>query len=121
LPGLPPSSTGARAEQPCNPLTPAAYRPGFFLAIDNNQGKEKAMKTHLEELLAAGQDIIGQLEDAKESPGIPSMRLRSVLESAASCGDQRLPIRVSFLAPVASRASLGIHAVLCCQEIRQPK
>jgi hypothetical protein len=24
-------------------LTPAAYRPGFFLAIDNNQGKEKAM------------------------------------------------------------------------------
>jgi hypothetical protein len=41
LPGLPPSSTGARAEQPCNPLTPAAYRPGFFLAIDNNQGKEK--------------------------------------------------------------------------------
>jgi len=24
-------------------LTPASYRPGFFLAIDNNQGKEKAM------------------------------------------------------------------------------
>jgi len=43
LPGLPPSSTGARAERPCNPLTPASYRPGLFLAIDNNQGKEKAM------------------------------------------------------------------------------
>jgi hypothetical protein len=24
-------------------LTPASYRPGVFLAIDNNQGKEKAM------------------------------------------------------------------------------
>ena len=43
LPGLPPSSTGARAERPCNPLTPASYRPGLFLAIDNNQGKEKSM------------------------------------------------------------------------------
>jgi hypothetical protein len=30
-------------------LTPASYRPGFFLAIDNNHGKEKAMKTHLTE------------------------------------------------------------------------
>jgi len=26
-------------------LTPAAYRPGFFLAIDNNHGKEKVMPT----------------------------------------------------------------------------
>src|ERR1035437_1572318 len=41
LPGLPPSSTGARTEGPCNPLTPASYRPGLFLAIDNNHGKEK--------------------------------------------------------------------------------
>jgi hypothetical protein len=24
-------------------LTPASYRPGLFLAIDNNHGKEKAM------------------------------------------------------------------------------
>lgn len=43
LPGLPPSSTGARTERPGNPLTPASYRPGLFLAIDNNQGKEKPM------------------------------------------------------------------------------
>jgi hypothetical protein len=51
LPGLPPSSTGARAKRPCNPLTPASYQPGLFLAIDNNQGKEKAMaKSPLEQL-----------------------------------------------------------------------
>ena len=47
LPGLPPSSTGARTERPCNPLTPASYRPGFFLAIDNNHGKEKRLYSRI--------------------------------------------------------------------------
>jgi hypothetical protein len=64
LPGLPPSSTGARAKQPCNPLTPAAYRPGLFLAIDNNQGKEKAMsKSPLDKAADAAREVLSKIED----------------------------------------------------------
>jgi hypothetical protein len=81
LPGLPPSSTGARAKQPCNPLTPASYRPGFFLAIDNNQGKEKAMNdtdTYRDALDLALDDLITLLKEAQVYLYSPEYKLAAI-------------------------------------------
>jgi hypothetical protein len=42
LPVLPASSTGARAERPCNPLTPPPIRTGVFLSRSEQPRKETA-------------------------------------------------------------------------------
>jgi hypothetical protein len=45
-------------------LTPAAYRPGFFLAIDNNQGKVKAMtKSPLDQAADAAREVLTKIGD----------------------------------------------------------
>ena len=57
LPDLPPSSTGARTERPCNPLTPASYRPGPFLAMENNH-ERKVMNYRILEITDEDENLI---------------------------------------------------------------
>ncbi|MGD0973460.1 MAG: hypothetical protein ABR866_05190 [Candidatus Korobacteraceae bacterium] len=62
-------------------MTPAAYRPGYFLAIDNNQGKEKAMsKSPLDKAADAAREVLSKIEDV-------AMAVKADLENLSGIAD----------------------------------
>jgi hypothetical protein len=81
-------------------LTSASHRPGFCLAIKQQPTQGKTMTTTLKELLESGQDLIGQVEDAKEA-------LQSDIESLndAANGAEAAPVLVGFLRHLHARFS----------------
>jgi hypothetical protein len=62
-------------------LTPASYQPGLFLAIDNNQGKEKAMaKSPSDQAADAAREVLSKIEDV-------TLAVKNDIESLSGIAD----------------------------------
>jgi hypothetical protein len=81
-------------------LTPASYRPGFFLAIDNNQGKENAMTdtdTYRKALDIALTDLTITLTEARDylySPDYPLAAIGTLTSFADKADDVKAALRL---------------------------
>jgi hypothetical protein len=63
-------------------LTPASYRPGLFLAIDNNQGKEKPMANSPLDQAADSADT--NLDDLYQSAELLCREIRQYIATRVS-------------------------------------
>jgi hypothetical protein len=62
-------------------LNPASYRPGLFLAIDNNQGKEKPMtKLPLDQAADAAREVLSKIEDV-------ALAVKNDIQTLSGIGD----------------------------------
>jgi hypothetical protein len=81
-------------------LTPAAYRPGFFLAIDNNQGKENPMtdtETYRKALDIALTDLTVTLTEARDylySADYPLAAIGTLTSFADKADDVKAALRL---------------------------
>jgi hypothetical protein len=81
-------------------LTPASYRPGLFLAIDNNQGKDKSMAdtaTYRKALDIALTDLTVTLTEARDhlyNPDFPLAAIGTLTSFADQADDVKAALRL---------------------------